>query len=248
MKCAFITGASRGIGREIAFALSEIGFRCILVATSKQKLEAVAQELTTRFHLAPSAEPLIFPLDVSQPKEVENAVKEAQAKTHSFDVLFNGAGIARSGTSELSYEDLLDMLNINCVGTFNCIRSIVPYMKKARSGYIFNVSSRAGKIGISTIGGYAASKFGVAGLSESLFNELVSYGIKVTTLFPGYVKTDMASGRSSIADEDKIPTSDIAKTVLFLLSLSSNCYIKEIMPECRKTLELMNEALLKGKT
>ena len=247
MKCAFITGASRGIGKEIAFALSELGFRCVLVATNKQKLEAVAQELTSRFHLAPSVEPLIFPLDVSDSKQVESAVKEAQEQTRSFDILFNGAGIARSGTSELSYNDLFDMLSINCIGTFNCIRSIVPYMKNARSGYIFNISSRAGKIGISTIGGYAASKFAVAGLSESLFNELVSYGIKVTTIFPGYVNTDMASGRSSIADEDKIPTSDIVKTVLFLLSLSSNCCIKEIMPECRKTVELMNEALLKGK-
>lgn len=247
MKCAFITGASRGIGKEIAFALSEAGYRCVLVATNKQKLEDVAQELTTRFHLAPSLEPLIFPLDISQPLEVETAVKEAEAITHSFDVLFNSAGIVRYGTSEMSYQDLFDMLTINCIGTFNCIRAIVPYMKKTHSGYIFNVSSRAGKIGISTIGGYAASKFGVAGLSESLFNELVSYGIKVTTLFPGYVDTDMASGRSSIANEDKIPTSDIAKIVLFLLSLSSNCYIKEIIPECRKTLELMNESLLKGK-
>lgn len=246
-KCGFITGASRGIGKGVAFALAEMGFQTVLVATDKAKLEAVAQEITTAFSLTPDEEPLVFPVDVSSQQEVARAVDQSYLKTKRFDLLFNGAGIAKSGTSELSLQDLVAMLNINLVGTFNCVHAIAPYMKQNRSGYIFNVSSRAGKIGISTIGGYAASKFAVAGLAESLFNELASYGIKVSTLFPGYVNTDMAAGRSTLADEDKIEVADIVKTVQFLLSLSAHCCIKEVVLECRKTVELMNAALLQGK-
>jgi 3-oxoacyl-[acyl-carrier protein] reductase len=117
-------------------------------------------------------------------------------------------------------------------------------MKKQNSGYIFNIASRAGKVGVATQGGYAASKFGVVGLNDSLFNELASFGIKVTAICPGWVDTDLGV-RSSLAKEDKILVEDVVKTIPFLLGLSPNCCIKEIVLECRKTVELANNLHLK---
>lgn len=114
-------------------------------------------------------------------------------------------------------------------------------MKKQKTGYIRNVSSIAGKMGIGHLGGYSASKFGLMGL-----NELVASGIKVTAVCLGYVDTDRAAS-SKLAEEDKIPVADIVKMVQFLLGLSSNCCILEINSECCKTVELTNAALLTGR-
>jgi 3-oxoacyl-[acyl-carrier protein] reductase len=226
MRTAFVTGASRGIGKAVALTLAEMGYRLALIATDKAKLEQVAHTLK---------DPLVFPLDVSHPDQVAEAVKKTYEKTSRIDLLFNGAGIVHYGTSELPQQDLQAMMQVNLMGAFHCIQQIAPYMKQQRSGYIFNVSSRAGKVGFATHGGYCASKFALIGLNEALFNELISYGVKVTALCPGWVDTDMAA-KSPIVPADRIPVADIANTVRFLLSLSPQASVREILIECTKNV------------
>lgn len=153
------------------------------------------------------------------------------------DVLVNAAGILKVGTTEISGEEFLKMLQINLLGSFHFIQAVAPFMKRQRSGYIFNLASRAGKVATGLHGGYASSKFGLVGLNEALFNEMSEYGIKVTAICPGWVDTEMAKV-SYLKKSEKIPVDDIAKTVRFLLELSPNSAVKEVVIECSKAIEM----------
>ena len=241
-KVALVTGASRGIGKAIALALSQLGYHLGLIATDEKKLLQTKEEIFSQS----GRESFIFPLDVSDEKKVDSAVLSLLEKEGRIDILVNAAGIARHGTSELSHQSLRDQLNVNLVGAFNCIHAVAPAMKQQKSGYIFNIASRAGKVGIATVGGYSASKFALMGLNESLYNELTAFGIKVTALCPGYVNTDMAA-RASIPPEKRIPVEDIVKTIEFLLSLSPNSCVRDVSIDCCSTVEKMNDALLKSR-
>ena len=238
-KIALVTGASRGIGRGVALILAEMGYRLALIATNASLLQEVAGLVTQKHQLSKEEEPLIFALNVADSKSVDRAVNQLIEKTKRIDVLVNAAGILRTGTTEISGEAFLDMLKVNLFGCFNFIHAIAPWMKKQRSGYIFNIASMAGKRGPGMLGGYSASKFGLVGLNEALFNELAEYGIKTTAICPGFVDTDMAAN-IPLSKTDKIPVDDISKTIQFLLELSPSSCVKEVMIECRKTVELAN--------
>lgn len=230
-RTAIITGASRGIGKEVAFALAEEGYRVCLLARSKEKLRLAAQEITQKYHLSDNKKPLYYDIDVTNSDAVNHAIKDFISQTQHIDVVFNNAGIFLGGTSDTNPDDFQAMLNTNLTGAFNIIHAVTPYLKKAKTGYIFNLASIAGKSAESMCGAYSASKFGLVGLSDALRKELLQYGIKVTAICPSVVATDMTAGMD-LPDDQKIQKSDIAKTILYLLKLSPSTSISEIVIEC----------------
>ena len=118
-------------------------------------------------------------------------------------------------------DKLQSLLATNLVGPFKLLQEVVPKLLEQQRGLIINIASRAGKIGFAGWGAYGASKFGLVGLSESLYRELARSGIKVTTLCPGWIDTDMAKrGGSPLRTHDMIQPEDIMKTVRWLMSLS----------------------------
>ncbi len=223
-KVALITGASQGIGKVLAQGLAEDGWGLALVARNERKLKALVDELNP-LHTDTIAQ--YFAGDVSNASFANQVVKELK----SIDLLVNNAAIHHQGTLELSHEEFDQLMQINVSGVFNFLKAAISKIKKSKSGYIINISSIAGKVGFAGSGGYCTSKFAVNGLSESIFNELVPEGVKVTSICPSWVNTDMAS-HSGIPGEDMIQTSDILKTVRYLLSLSPNAVPKEVVISC----------------
>ena len=236
-KVAIITGASRGIGKACAIALARLGYQTVLIARNEEKLKKVVQEIMESAGSMEIPVPVIYPFDLSNPKLIESTVSNLVKRYRHIDVLVNNAGIYRSGTSDISLDDFEEQIRVNLTAAFALINQIVPVMKAQGYGHIFNVASRAGKIGFADSGGYSAAKFGLVGLNESLYRELAGTGISTTALCPGWVDTDMAyEAGTPIGAEEMIQTSDIAKTMEWILNLSPNTRIKEVVIESAKSI------------
>lgn len=182
-KIWFITGASRGFGLELTKLLLEKG-HCV-AATTRQlaRLERTIGRENARF----------LPLETNLIDEtsVKNVLAKTIAKFGRLDTVVNNAGYGQFGyVEEISDALVRKEFDVNFFGTLNVIRHALPFMRKQRSGHIFNLSSMAGFTGFPGSGIYCASKFAVSGLSESLRDELADFGIKVTCVKPGNFRTD----------------------------------------------------------
>ncbi|WP_370790681.1 SDR family oxidoreductase [Bilophila wadsworthia] len=235
---ALVTGGSRGIGRAAAEELAREGYKVALIARTPERLEAAARELVETLGLDAEHAPVTFALDVGDGQAVGDAVDRLAAEWGRIDVLFNSAGVSIPGTLELG-ADTLDLLyRTNLRAPFLFMKHVIPIMRRQGSGYIFNLASRNGKIGVAGLGGYTASKFGLVGLGEVLYRELAAQGIKVTTLCPGWVNTDMASGEGCVHPPEKmIQPEQIAATMRWLLSLGPSVSIMEVLLECTADVE-----------
>lgn len=232
-RIAVITGAGKGIGKAVANGLAELNYLTVLIGRNLHDLEHVALEIISKGGLSPS----IFELDITDIDKINETVEAILAKHGRIDVLVNNAGIYFDGTLELSEADFSSMIAINLTAQFNFTKEIVPLMKKQGMGYIFNVVSRSGKIGFAGSGGYSASKFGMLGLSESLYRELTPLGIKVTALCPGWVNTKMAfEAGTPLPAEEMIEPEDLFKTIKYLLELSPAACVKEVIIESKKSI------------
>jgi short-subunit dehydrogenase len=233
-KVAIVTGASRGIGACVAAGLAEDGYAVMLTARSKQSLEEVAARIRGNATKASDSPPdiLTFALDVQDHEAVENMVSSVVSSNGRIDLLFNNAGLGKQGSVDLSHEEFDHLLSVNLKGSFNFLKAVVPTMKKQGEGTIINVASRAGKIGFVNSGAYGASKFGLVGLSESLYRELCPLGIKVTTLCPSWVDTEMTKD-APVPHEEMLVPDDLLKTVRWLLSLSPAAVVKDLIIECK---------------
>jgi 3-oxoacyl-[acyl-carrier protein] reductase len=234
---ALITGASRGIGRAVAIGLAQDGYQTILVGRSGETLEPVAQTICEQAVQNDELSPLVVPLDLSRLDHIDPVLGPVIYKLGRVDVLVNNAGQHIPGSLDMRCRDLEQLLRINFTAQVAVLKSVVPMMTQQGSGYIFNVASRAGKVGFEGVGGYCASKFALAGFGESLYRELVPQGIKVTTLCPGWVNTDMAADADCTLDpDDMIQPEDLYKTVQWLLSLSPGVCVKDVVLESPKSM------------
>lgn len=223
-KTAIITGAGKGIGKAIAKGLAQLGYRTILVGRNKQNLEEVAKQIGS------NAE--VLQLDITDRPEVKKAVSKIVSENGGIDILVNNAGIHFSGSVDAAEEDFEKMLQTNLTAQYSVLKEVVPVMKAQQSGYIFNIASRSGKVGFAGGGAYSASKFGLVGLSESLYRELNPLGIKVTALCPGWVNTDMAfDAGTPLQSEEMIQPDDLLKSIEWLLRLSPGACVKEVILE-----------------
>lgn len=228
-KVALITGANKGIGKAIAIGLAEMNYQTILIGRNLQDLNVVLDEIANSGNLAPS----VFQLDITNTESVKNTIKNIFNEFGRIDVLVNNAGIYIEGSSsDISEIDFTKTLDTNLTAQFVILSEIVPIMKKQKSGYIFNVASRAGKIGFAGSGAYSASKFGLVGLNESLYRELNPLGISVTALCPGWVHTKMAMESGTPLEAGQmIQPEDLFQTIKWLLTLSPGACVKEVVLE-----------------
>lgn len=230
---AIVTGASQGVGRLLAIGFAREGFKVVAMARSAEKLASLAAEAGV-----PSESILALPVDLSQPDSIGAALRSIPAEFDNLEVVVNNAGEGGAGTLDVRIDKLQSLLATNLVGPFKLLQEVVPKLLEQQRGLIINIASRAGKIGFAGWGAYGASKFGLVGLSESLYRELARSGIKVTTLCPGWIDTDMAKrGGSPLRTHDMIQPEDIMKTVRWLMSLSPAACVREVMIECRQDIE-----------
>ncbi len=223
-KVALVTGASRGIGREIAMTLAKEGASVIINYNgSRERAEEVKNSIESE-----GGKAFLYPCDVSDFQSCEAMAKDI-VKTHGrLDILVNNAGITRDNLiMKMKEEDFDAVLNVNLKGTFNTIRHFSRQMLKQKSGKIINISSVSGILGNAGQANYAASKAGVIGLTKTMARELCSRGITVNAVAPGFVDTEMTevlSGDIKEAACKQIPLgrfgkpSEIAAMVAFLAS------------------------------
>ncbi len=232
-KVAIVTGASKGIGRVLAKGFAEMNYQTVLVGRSSPDLEEVSREISQNGGVPPA----VVPLDITDSEKVKRSVMQVAERFGTIDVLVNNAGTHFGGSLSLPEKDFKTMLDTNLTAQFVFAREVVPFMKKQESGYIFNVASRSGKTGFPGSGGYCASKFGLVGLSESLYRELTPQGIKVTALCPAWVNTQMArKAGTPLTAEEMIQPDDLFKTIRWLLSLSAGACVKEVVITNPKSL------------
>lgn len=230
---AIVTGAGRGIGRALAVALGQDGYRIVLIARSREQLESVAREISQCGPAAP--EPSVYALDIADQQAARRTAESIVERFARVDVLVNNAGQWASGILDVSAERFQRLLAVNVAGALTLIQAVVPTMKKQGRGHIFNVASRAGKVGFPEEGAYCASKFALVGLGEALHKELAEQGIKVTSLCPAWVDTDMAQQAGTpLPSEEMIQPDDLVRTVRWLLTLSPAACVREVLIECRR--------------
>src|SRR6185503_9530119 len=186
---AVVTGGNRGIGRGIAEALAKEGLTVALTARDG----AAAREAATQVGAGARG----YACDVRRQAQVA-AFFAAVEKDRGVDVLVNNAGVGMfAPVAEMSVDDWHAVIETNVNGVFYCTREAIPRMKKRGGGYIFNVSSLAGRNAFPGAAAYCASKHAVNGFSEALFQEVRDDGIRVTYLMPGSVATDFGSGTTA---------------------------------------------------
>jgi 3-oxoacyl-[acyl-carrier protein] reductase len=195
-RVAFVTGASRGIGRATALSLCRAGFDIVMASPVIESNQEVAEEIR-----ACSGRAMTVNLDVTSPDSVKEAFGKALKDKGRIDVLVNNAGVTRDGLAvRMKQADWDLVMNINLAGAFRCIQAVLPGMMRARWGRIVNIASVVGQAGAAGQANYAASKAGLIGLTKALAQEMASRGITVNAVAPGYIETDMTK---ALPDEAK---------------------------------------------
>ncbi len=218
-KIAVVTGASRGIGKQIAKDLIISGAKVALISRSEKELNIVSQEFSKLGKNMPLA------LDIKNIEEVKNATKAIINKWGKIDILVNNAGVTRDNLLIKMKESEWDhVIDINLKGTFNCIKAIIPNMLKNRNGKIINITSVVGISGNAGQSNYCASKAGIIGLTKSIGKEYGAKGINVNAIAPGFIETDMVQDLDSdsfiknITLGRKGKPNDVSTLVCFLSS------------------------------
>lgn len=219
-KSALVTGASGGIGADIARALHQAGAKVALSGTRVEPLQALADEL--------GANAFVLPCNLADATAVEALPKQAAEKLGAVDILVNNAGVTRDNLfMRMSDDEWAQVIEVNLTSTFRLCRGVLRGMMKARWGRIVNISSVVGATGNPGQGNYAASKAGMVGMSKSLAAEVASRNITVNCVAPGFIATAMTD---KLTEDQKariltqIPAgrmgdpADIAAAVLYLAS------------------------------
>jgi 3-oxoacyl-[acyl-carrier protein] reductase len=214
-RTAFVTGASRGIGRACARALAEAGVRVVLAARDVAKLEEAAREIPNATWVQ---------IDLSSPE----SIKEALNKAGKIDILVNNAAVTKDGLAmRMKKDDWDSVISTNLTGAFLATQQVLQGMMKARWGRIINISSVVGESGNPGQANYVASKAGLIGLTKSLAQEMGSRNITVNSVAPGFIETDMTAVLSQEMKDNivgHIPLKrfgrpeDVAAAVRFLAS------------------------------
>lgn len=193
-RVVIVTGASRGIGREIALGFGSAGNRVVVnFRTGDNEAGQVVEEIARR-----GGESFAFCADVGNKREVAAMVDETVQRWDAVDVLVNNAGIARDGLLiRMTEQDWDDVLAVNLTGPFHCIGAVSRTMMQQRGGHIISLSSITGARGREGQANYAASKAGLIGLTKSAAKELGQFNIKVNAIFPGYVPTTLGATLSA---------------------------------------------------
>jgi len=226
-RTAFVTGASRGIGRACALALAAAGGRVVVAARQTEKLEEVAGEIR-----AAGREAFVVCIDLSSQESIKEAFAKAAKEFGRIEILVNNGGMTRDGlVLRMKRDDWDSVLQTNLSGAFFCVQQVLPGMIRERWGRIVNISSVVGEAGNAGQVNYAASKAGLIGMTKALAQEVASRNVTVNAVAPGFIETDMTA---KLNEETKIKAlqsvplgrmgkaEDIAAAVRFLCSDEAN--------------------------
>ena len=218
-RIAFVSGASRGIGKACAIALAKAGARVVLAARDRAKLEETAADAPGSF---------IVEMDLGQPDSIKEAFAKTARDFGAVSILVNNAGVTKDNLAIRMKKDDWDLvIQTNLTGSFLCCQQVLQGMMRERWGRIINISSVVGESGNAGQVNYAASKAGLIGLTKSLAQEMAARNITVNAVTPGFIDTDMTSVLSQEVKDaivGKIPlkrlgtSADVAAAVRFLAS------------------------------
>jgi len=222
-RVACVTGASRGIGREIAHTLAREGMKIIVASNEKENNEKVADEIR-----AAGGDAVTQYLDLTGDSQIKEAFKAMLAGCGQIDILVNNAGITKDGLAARMKKDAWDIvLQINLTGSFLCAQAVLPSMMKQRWGRIVSIASIVGQMGNPGQANYVSSKAGVIGLTKCLAREVAARNITVNAIAPGFIETDMTKALpenvvtamlANIPQQRMGQPADVAKAVKFLVS------------------------------
>jgi len=220
-----MTGAGRGIGAAIAHRLAEMGALAVICGRTRAPLESTAATIKQAGGRVEAVE-----CDVSNEASVRSLAELVEKKFGRTDILVNNAGIGGFGgpLHQLPPDSWDAILNTNLRGVYYCIRSFAPMMIRARSGHIVNISSLAGKNALPNGAAYAASKWGLNGLTYSVAEELRAYNIRVSVVCPGSVDTDLSPHAGK--DHSKmLQPADVAHAIAMLVTQAPQSFASEIL-------------------
>ena len=234
-KTVFVTGGSRGIGKEVALKFAENGYNVVInYVSNKTNVEELKSEFENK-----GVKALIMQADVTDKEAIDEVVKKAIEEFESIDVLVNNAGITRDNLlMRMSEEEFDKVIEINLKGTYIVTKAVTKYMMKKRKGSIINLSSVVGVAGNAGQCNYSASKAGIIGFTKSVAKELASRNIRSNAVAPGFIETDMTAVLSDEVKENihnQIPlkrmgtTREVANLIYFLGSEESSYITGQII-------------------
>ena len=236
-KVTVVTGASSGIGSAIALRFAAAGSRVVLSARREDKLQQVAKQL-----LDGGGEALIVPADVTRYAQVEALVAATLERFGSIDILVNNAGHAvAKPLAESSVEEIDAQIDSNLRGVCYGCRAVLPHMIQRRQGQIINIGSICSRNHYPNYAAYVAAKFGVLGLTRSVYEEVRQYGIRMNVLCPAAVNTawgDLAGAELPWPPEQRLQPEDLAEMALFCATLPARVQIDTVFawPVCEPTV------------
>ncbi len=214
-----ITGASRGIGRSIALRFAREGFACALTARHTDQLQETARLVAE----AGASQSLVIPADLTRDEDIARLAQTVLDQWGRVDVLINNAGVlVLKPFTDLGIDEFDRMMAVNMRAVFLLTQHIVPAMISRKSGTIINIASLAGKNGFKNGTGYGATKWALRGWAQSLMLELREHDIRVITIFPGSVNTDMAG---------QLPTAPMRETMLQPEDVAHAAYQAYALPQ-----------------
>jgi 3-oxoacyl-[acyl-carrier protein] reductase len=222
---AVVTGAGRGIGAAIARRLATLGATVVLSGRSPKPLQATASQIATD-----GGQAKVMQCDVSNLESVQALASFVNQNFNRADILVNNAGVGSFSAPlhELTPEEWEKVLNTNLRGVYYCIRSFAPMMIRAKTGHIVNISSLAGKNALPNGAAYAASKWGLNGLTYSVAEELRPHNIRVAVVCPGSVDTELSPHAGK--DPNKmLKPEDVAHVVAMLVTQSPQSFASEVL-------------------
>ena len=222
---AVVTGAGRGIGAAIAARIAGLGATVVLCGRSRGPLESTAAAISKAGGQAQARE-----CDVTNLRSVESMAAHVDQTLGRLDILVNNAGVGGFGgpLHQLPPDSWEQVLNTNLRGVYYCIRACAPMMIRARAGHIINISSLAGKNALPNGAAYAASKWGLNGLSYSAAEELRGHNIRVSVVCPGSVDTEL-SPHAGKDPAKMLRPEDIAHAVAMLVTQAPQSFVSEIL-------------------
>jgi len=223
-KVCVISGGSRGIGLAISKMMAQRGYNLATFSRTQAQLDQYRNKMESL-----GTNVIAMCGDGASINFLKDFIEHVVNKFGQIDVLINNAGwFPRYTIEDISIEDWDQCLNINLRAPMILSKLCLPYLKKHKESAIINMASVAGKMGFAYGGAYCASKHGLMGLTECLFEEVREQGVKVTAICPGFVQTEMVSGSSRVDENKMIKADDIAKTVAYILDLSQRACPSEI--------------------
>lgn len=230
-KTSVITGAGSGVGQAISIALAQQGWRVALVGRRSESLQQ-----TAKLSGAPAGQCLICPCDIGTPAAVEKMAKVVLAAFKQVEVLVNSAATnaPQRLLEVLSLEDYHTLINTNLNGAYYCLQAFLPQMRQRRSGTVINIVSDAGKQASPKSGpAYVMSKFGLAGLTQSINAEERAHGIRACAIFPGDIDTPLLDKRpqppNAEARQKMLHSEDVAQCALLAINMPARALVEEIL-------------------